>query len=71
MTARSATFVDDRDEDAPVEVAHGEYEGLRRFALSTRDARTLYERFGFETVANPDRQMEILRRDIYRQQRTQ
>jgi len=52
-------------------MAHPSLQGLRRFALSTRDARSLYEPFGFETVANPDRQMEILRRDIYRQQRAE
>lgn len=52
-------------------MAHPSLQGLRRFALSTRDARTLYEQFGFETVANPHRQMEILNRDIYRQQRAE
>ena len=46
-------------------MAHPALHGLRRFSLSTRDAHALYEQFGFEIVANPDRQMEILRRDIY------
>lgn len=44
---------------------HPALQGLRRFFLSTRDAHGLYARFGFGPVANPDRQMEILRRDIY------
>jgi GNAT superfamily N-acetyltransferase len=46
-------------------VSHPALQGLRRFSLSTRDAHALYAQFGFGPVANPDRQMEILRRDIY------
>ena len=46
-------------------MSHPELQGLRRFSLSTRDAHALYAQFGFEVVGNPDRQMEILRRDIY------
>ena len=46
-------------------MAHPDLQGLRRFSLSTRDARTLYEQFGFQPVTNPQMQMEILRRDIY------
>ena len=46
-------------------MAHPDLQGLRRFSLSTRDARGLYEQFGFQLVANPQLQMEILRRDIY------
>ena len=46
-------------------MAHPSLQGLRRFALSTRDAHALYAKFGFEIVANPDRQMEIMRRNIY------
>ena len=46
-------------------MAHPSLQGLRRFTLATRDAHSLYAQFGFEIVANPDRQMEILRRDIY------
>ena len=46
-------------------MSHPSLQGLRRFSLSTRDAHSLYSRFGFEVVANPDRQMEIMRRDIY------
>jgi GNAT superfamily N-acetyltransferase len=46
---------------------HPSLQGLRRFALSTRDAHALYAQFGFQVVANPERQMEIMRRDIYLQ----
>jgi GNAT superfamily N-acetyltransferase len=46
-------------------MSHPSLQGLRRFALSTRDAHSLYRRFGFELVANPERQMEIMRRNIY------
>jgi GNAT superfamily N-acetyltransferase len=46
-------------------MSHPALQGLRRFSLSTRDAHTLYRQFGFELVANPERQMEIMRRNIY------
>ena len=46
-------------------MSHPSLQGLRRFALSTRDAHGLYRQFGFELVANPERQMEIMRRNIY------
>ena len=48
-------------------MAHPSLQGLRRFALSTRDAHSLYSQFGFQIVGNPERQMEIMRRDIYLQ----
>ena len=48
-----------------VVMSHPGLQGLRRFALSTRDAHALYAQFGFEVVANPERQMEIMQRDIY------
>jgi GNAT superfamily N-acetyltransferase/heme-degrading monooxygenase HmoA len=40
-------------------LAHPELQGLRRFALVTRDAHALYARFGFQALANPARHMEI------------
>ena len=46
-------------------MSHPSLQGLRRFALSTRDAHGLYRQFGFELVGNPERQMEIMRRNIY------
>jgi GNAT superfamily N-acetyltransferase len=49
-----------------VVLAHEAVQGLRRFALATRDAHELYARFGFEPLAEPARHMEIRRPDIYR-----
>ena len=40
-------------------VAHPDLTGLRRIALWTRDARTLYERFGFSTNVPPSTYMEL------------
>jgi GNAT superfamily N-acetyltransferase len=37
---------------------HPDLQGLRRIALTSRDAKGLYERIGFSTLANPDRWME-------------
>ncbi|GAA4090072.1 GNAT family N-acetyltransferase [Mucilaginibacter panaciglaebae] len=34
-------------------------EGIRRWVLATADAHGLYSQFGFATIANPDRWMEI------------
>jgi GNAT superfamily N-acetyltransferase len=47
--------------------SHPELQGLRRWQLATRDAHSLYERFGFATPAQPGRLMEICRSDVYRQ----
>lgn len=40
-------------------VAHPDLQGLRRIALWTRDARTLYEKFGFSTVTSASTYMEL------------
>lgn len=37
---------------------HPDLQGLRRMALTSRDAKGLYERVGFATLANPERWME-------------
>lgn len=37
---------------------HPDLQGLRRIALTSRDARGLYERAGFATLAFPERWME-------------
>lgn len=34
-----------------------EHQNLRRWMLATADAHTLYEKFGFELIPNPDRWM--------------
>lgn len=39
---------------------------LRRIMLATRDAQELYRKYGFENCARPERMMEIVRPDIYR-----
>ena len=38
---------------------HPDLQGLRRFLLGTADAHSLYERFGFRPLADPERMMEI------------
>ena len=47
--------------------AHPDLQGLRRFALATRDAHGLYRKFGFERPKDPDRLMEIVKKaaDLY------
>jgi GNAT superfamily N-acetyltransferase len=47
-------------------VRHPDLQGLRRIILGTRDAHGLYAQFGFKPVASPERLMEILQPDIYR-----
>ena len=37
---------------------HAELQGLRRWALRTRDAHALYRRYGFVELAEPQRSME-------------
>lgn len=40
--------------------------GLRRISLATQDAHSLYAQFGFATPENPERLMEIRRKNIYK-----
>lgn len=47
-------------------VAHPDMQGLRRFALFTRDAHGLYAKFGFAPTQDPSRYMERLDRESYR-----
>lgn len=44
---------------------HPRLQGLRRWALATRDAHGLYEKVGFKQL-NPDRWMEIVVPNIYK-----
>ena len=46
--------------------SHPDLQGLRRWQLVTRDAQPLYERFGFRSLATPERHMEISRPNAYR-----
>jgi GNAT superfamily N-acetyltransferase len=48
-------------------VDHPMLQGLRRWSLVTADAHGLYRQFGFTPVAQPERHMERLNREIYRQ----
>lgn len=43
---------------------HPRLQGLRRWALATRDAHGLYEKVGFKL--NPDRWMEVVKPDVYK-----
>jgi GNAT superfamily N-acetyltransferase len=45
---------------------HPDLQGLRRWALATRDAHGLYSKFGFGPPAYPESLMEILDFDIYK-----
>lgn len=46
-------------------LAHPDLQGLRRWILVTRDAHRLYVNYGFTTMKNPQRWMEIHDPDIY------
>jgi GNAT superfamily N-acetyltransferase len=46
-------------------LGHQDLQGLRRFLLATRDAHFLYRQFGFTSLAEPARLMEIHRPDAY------
>lgn len=41
--------------------------GVRCFALKTRDAHGLYQKFGFAPMPDPSRYMEILDRETYKE----
>ena len=45
---------------------HPQLQGLRRFALITRDAAPLYARHGFTTPPEPFGYMELVDREVYR-----
>ena len=46
--------------------AHPALQGLRLFMLGTRDAHTLYERFGFTPLKHVERFMEIRAQNSYK-----
>ncbi len=46
-------------------IAHPELQGFRRWILATKDAHTLYEKFGFHALVHPDRWMEKPAPDAY------
>ena len=44
---------------------HPQLQSLRRMVLATADAHTLYQKFGFKSLANPETFMEIWQPKIY------
>lgn len=46
-------------------VDHPDLQGLRRWMLGTADAHGLYEKFGFKTLARPERFMERTDPNVY------
>lgn len=46
-------------------MTHAELQNLRRWMLVTRDAHGLYEQYGFEAPANPERLMVRVDPDLY------
>jgi GNAT superfamily N-acetyltransferase len=48
---------------------HPQLQGLRRFALITRDAGPLYAPHGFVSPAEPSGYMELVDREVYRRPR--
>jgi GNAT superfamily N-acetyltransferase len=46
-------------------LTHPQLQGLRRWALVTRDAHDLYAPLGFRPLANPAGYMELHRPDVY------
>ena len=44
---------------------HSQLQGFRRWMLATRDAHSLYTQFGFTSLKNPERIMEIVTPNIY------
>lgn len=47
-------------------VKHPELRGMRRLCLMTRDAQGLYAQFGFATMPDPSRFMEVVDRESYK-----
>lgn len=44
---------------------HPELQGLRRWGLATADAHSLYKKFGFTELTEPERMMEKRNRNLY------
>jgi GNAT superfamily N-acetyltransferase len=47
-------------------MSHPELQGLRRLCLATKDAHTLYQKFGFVVTQTPGNWLEIKNNDIYK-----
>jgi len=46
-------------------IAHPDLQGLRRMLLFTRDAHSLYAKFGFKPLAAPERLMDLHYPDVH------
>ncbi len=46
-------------------IQHPDLLNLRRMLLATKDAHSLYAKFGFKPLAAPDRIMEVHNPDVY------
>ena len=46
-------------------MSYPELQGLRRWILATRDAHGLYQQFGWQPFANPEKWMEVHHKDVY------
>jgi GNAT superfamily N-acetyltransferase len=49
---------------------HPDLQGLRRLLLATRDAHSLYTRFGFKPLASPGNMLEVHRPNVYTEEAT-
>lgn len=47
-------------------MSHPSLQNLRRWILVTEDAHTLYKKYGFKQLENPDGFMELHNKDVYR-----
>ena len=47
-------------------VAHPDLQDIRRMALATSDAHSLYEQFGFKSLSSPESFMELHKPDVYK-----
>lgn len=46
-------------------VSHPDIQGLRRFMLATSDAHSLYSKYGFQSVENPEVFLQIWQPNVY------
>lgn len=46
-------------------MTHPDLQGLRRWILLTRDAHELYKKFGWTSIANPEKWMEKFNANVY------
>ncbi len=47
-------------------IEHPNLQGIRRMALATSDAHSLYEQFGFKSLSSPESFMELHQPDVYK-----